>query len=202
MKPTSFWDQVVFSDEKRFCLDGPDGSTYYWSDPRLEDRYFSKHPRGGDGFMVWAGVCALGSTSIVLVQGNMDGIACSNMIGYVLMPFIEEKYILKDRDVIFQQDNAPAHTAKKTKDMFLSEGLDVLPWPAKSVDLNIIENIWGWLVRRVSHGFRQFETVEVLKQCITFEWEKLSNETIIKYVDSMPRRCRDVVLARGGPTKY
>ena len=28
-KPRSYWGHVVFSDEKRFCLDGSDKATYY-----------------------------------------------------------------------------------------------------------------------------------------------------------------------------
>ncbi len=46
-----------------------------------------------------------------------------------------------DADFIFQQDLAPAHTAKGTKSWFNDHGVTVLVWPANSPDLNPIENL-------------------------------------------------------------
>ncbi|KAI2650821.1 Transposable element Tcb2 transposase [Labeo rohita] len=49
--------------------------------------------------------------------------------------------LFKDADFIFQQDLAPAHTAKSTKSWLNDHGVGVLDWPANSPDLNPIENL-------------------------------------------------------------
>ncbi len=54
-----------------------------------------------------------------------------------------------DADFIFQQDLAPAHTAKGTKSWFNDYGVTVLDWPASSPNLNPIENLWGIVKRKM-----------------------------------------------------
>ena len=39
----------MFSNEKKFNLDGPDGLQYYWHDPKIESDSFSARVSGGGG---------------------------------------------------------------------------------------------------------------------------------------------------------
>jgi transposase len=42
------WSRVVFSDKKKFNLDGPDGCKYYWHDLRNDKKItWSRHSGGG-----------------------------------------------------------------------------------------------------------------------------------------------------------
>ncbi|KAG2942035.1 hypothetical protein PC117_g9961 [Phytophthora cactorum] len=47
------WSQVVFSGEKKFNLDGPDGLQFYWHDLRFETQIYSRRQSGGGSVMVW-----------------------------------------------------------------------------------------------------------------------------------------------------
>uniref|UniRef100_A0A3B1JMZ2 Tc1-like transposase DDE domain-containing protein n=1 Tax=Astyanax mexicanus TaxID=7994 RepID=A0A3B1JMZ2_ASTMX len=87
------------------------------------------------------------------------------------------------------EDLAPAHAAKSTKDWFTKKQLEVLAWPANSPDLNVIENLWP-------------TTLDQLKQNIATAWEAVSAETCDKLVKSMPRRLQAVIQAKGAATKY
>ena len=123
--------------------------------------------------MVWVGIRARGKTPLVFVDGNMDSMKYVEILMDNLMPVIEEQYTSEDRSAWFQQDHASCHTAKFVQDYFMEESINELPWAVKSPDLNVIENIWGILVRRVFHGYRQFETIDDLEETLTMEWEKI-----------------------------
>jgi hypothetical protein len=65
------WKQVVFSDEKKFNLDRPDGAVYYWYDFRNEEQIFSKRQQGGGSLMVWAEFGNGGKTYLTFPTGRM-----------------------------------------------------------------------------------------------------------------------------------
>ncbi len=66
-----------------------------------------------------------------------------------MLPSADKLY--GDADFIFQQDLAPAHTAKGTKSWFNDHGVTVLDWPANSPDLNPIENLWGIVKKKMRY---------------------------------------------------
>ena len=201
-KEVVYWDSVIFSDEKRFCLDGPDGNQYFWADKRICQDHFAKRPKGGGGLMVWAGVSSRGKTPLVFVEGTMDGPNYVSIMEDHLMPLVEDEFLRNGVHPIYQQDHASCHTGHVAQEFFTNEGLDVLPWAPKSPDLNIIENIWGILVYRVYYGYRQFETLDDLKEALLYEWDKLELRTIQKLARSMPKRISKVIRARGHPISY
>ena len=68
--------------------------------------------------MIWAEFSWRGKTTLVFVEGNMNAIAYVHMFVCVSDPFIEENY---PKGLVFQQNNAAAHTAKHTRDYFMEE---------------------------------------------------------------------------------
>ncbi len=86
-----------------------------------------------------------------------------------MLPSADKLY--GDADLIFQQDLAPAHTAKATKSWFNDHGVTVLDWPANSPDLNPIENLWG-IVKRKMRDTRP-NNADDLKAAIKAAWASL-----------------------------
>ncbi len=65
------------------------------------------------------------------------------MLEHFMLPSADKLYG-DDDDFIFQQDLAPAHTAKGTKSWFSDHGVTVLDWPANSPDLNLHRESMGY----------------------------------------------------------
>lgn len=199
MSWTTKWSSVVFSDEKKFNLDGPDGWNYYWHDLRKEPKYHKKRIQGGGSVMVWGAFGSNGKMELAFVDGRMDSPKYQAMLDTYLVPFGP---IIGGQNWIFQQDNAPCHASKSTIEWFQGRNSRLLKWPSRSPDLDPIENLWGILVRTIYTNGRQFEDVRTLKQAILDAWEKLPLETLKKLVNSMQDRMFEVILKKGGATKY
>ncbi len=106
----------------------------------------------------------------------------------------------KDADFIFQQDLAPAHTAKSTKSWLNDHGVGVLDWPANSPDLNPIENLWGIVKRKMRN--KRPNNADDLKTTVKETWASIPPQQCHKLITSMPRRIEAVIKAKGAPTKY
>ena len=64
------WETVVFSDEKKFNLDGPDSFQCYWHNLWKEKQLFSKRLFGEGSIMVWGTFSAFGKADLVVMEGN------------------------------------------------------------------------------------------------------------------------------------
>ncbi len=116
----------------------------------------------------------------------------------LMLPSADKLY--GDADFIFQQDLAPAHTAKGTKSWFNDHGVTVLDWPANSPDLNPIENLWG-IVKRKMRDTRP-NNADELMATVKETWASIPAQQCHKLITSMPRRIEAVIKAKGAPTKY
>ncbi len=106
------------------------------------------------------------------------------ILEHFMLPSADKLY--GDADFIFQQDLAPAHTAKGTKSWFDDHGVTVLDWPANSPDLNPIENLWG-IVKRKMRDTRP-NNADDLKATVKETWASIPPQQCHKLITSMPRR--------------
>ena len=84
-------------------------------------------------------------------------------------------------------------------EFFDQVGIDILDWPAYSLDINLMENIWSMLSDYVYDGFQPKNVGELKKRIndgVLFLNE--SKSTIISNLfDNMAERCINVCCARG-----
>uniref|UniRef100_A0AAZ3P6U6 Tc1-like transposase DDE domain-containing protein n=1 Tax=Oncorhynchus tshawytscha TaxID=74940 RepID=A0AAZ3P6U6_ONCTS len=99
-----------------------------------------------------------------------------------------------------QNDNATSHTALSVCDFLQDRNVSVLPWPAKSPDLNPIVHVWDLLDRRVRARAPRF--VRELASALVEGWCNISQQELANLVQSMRRRCTAVLNAAGGHTRY
>ncbi|XGW23090.1 hypothetical protein V3C99_005379 [Haemonchus contortus] len=193
------WDKVIFSDEKKFNLDGPDGYRYYWRDLRHDPLIHSKRNFGGAKLMVWGGFGSSGKLELAFPLCRMDSQEYQEVLEFHLLPFLRGA---RRRTHVFQHDNASVHVSRSTKEWLQRHGVAVMDWPACSPDCNPIENLWGIMARRVYLNNRQYNSVEELKAAILAVWESIDDTTITNLVQSMPNRMFELIRHSGGPIDY
>lgn len=196
------WDKVVWSDEKKFNLDGPDGLAHYWHDKRLPRRIFSRRHTGGGGITLWGAFSAQGVSDLCVINGRLNATSYVNILENYLIPFAYLNHGTTANDFTFMHDGATCHTANITRQWLQDMDVTVMNWPAVSPDLNPIENLWGILAQKVYQNGKQFNNVSDLKDCVVTTWQGISTGEIAALTSSMRNRCVAVLTAQGKPTKY
>lgn len=135
---------------------------------------------------------------LCFIKSRVNAAVYQEILEHFMLPSADELY--GDADFIFQQDLAPAHTAKSTKTWFNDHGITVLDWPANSPDLNPIENLWG-IAKRKMRDMRP-NNAEELKAAIEASWSSITPQQCHRLIASMPRRIEAVIDAKGAQTKY
>jgi len=195
------WNMVIFSDESRFEMFNNDSQMWVWRQTGEKYNKDCLRPtvQKSDGIMVWGCFCRGMIGPLVLVEGRITAEKYREILSDHLIPFLNS---IGFSEYLFQDDNAPAHTARSTRTWKEDNSINVLPWPAQSPDLNPIENLWDELVRRVRAHKPRPKNKRELFTVIKNEWENIEIVKLNNLIDSMPRRVAAVIKNKGNPTKY
>ncbi len=187
------WSKVLFSDESKFCISFGNQGPRVWrkSGEAQNPCCLKSSVKFPQSVMIWAAMSSAGVGPLCFLKSTVNAAIYQEILEHFMLPSADKLY--GDADFIFQQDLAPAHTAKGTKSWFNDHGVTVLDWPANSPDLNI--------VKRKMRDTRP-NNADELKATVKETWASIPPQQCHKLITSMPRRIEAVIKAKGAPTKY
>ncbi|GFX18967.1 transposable element Tcb1 transposase [Trichonephila clavipes] len=156
------WNEVVFTDESRICLQHHDGRNRVWrnrGERMLNSCVMHRHTGLAPGIVVWDGIGYHSRTPLVRIAGTLNS-QC----------YISEVYLQGLATAIFQQDNARPHVARIVQRFFVNHQIELLPWPARSLDLSPIESMWSMVAQRLTQITPPAATPDQLWQRLEAAW--------------------------------
>ncbi|GFX07547.1 transposable element Tc1 transposase [Trichonephila clavipes] len=169
------WACVLFSDESRFSLSLDCRRQLIWRESGTA--YRPENIQEKDRYptcsiLVWAGIMINGRMRLHVVANGT--MTGQRYIDEVLLPH----------------------------DCLDSEGIQRLVWPARSPDLNPIENVWDAWGRQVAGLNYPPTNKNTLIRALTEEWDKLPQQLLDNVVQSMVRRVECCITLHGGHIPY
>lgn len=197
---------VLFTDEKNFNIEQahnhqndrqilPKGSLKN-SNAKLITR--SHFPAS---VMVWAGVCGTGETPLVFVEKGVKvnaKVYQDTILKAVVDPWAKEHF--KNQHWTFQQDWAPAHMAKSSRDLcraLFPAIWDTDVWPSNSPDLNPLDySVWSILEKKVCAT--RHTSIDHLKRDLEKAWAEITTDQLAAICDNFIKRLDACIKSRGG----
>jgi len=197
------WGRIVWSDESKFNLYNADGR---WRVRRLPNEAFrddcvvGRTQGNGGSVLVWGALSLHGKLDLYVWDQRVTGVAYrDNILLPRVIPHIQGH---PQRNLVYMDDNAPAHRARVAQQALGNAGVPRMEWPANSPDLNIIEHAWDILGRAIQNRQQAVTTLPELRRALVEEWNNIPMHKIRTLVASCRRRCQAVVQNRGGYTRY
>ena len=137
------WKKDIFSDESKIMI-GHDQRLYAWRKPDLVQLQTSQ-PKYE--VMIWGCICWNGAATLVAVVGNINATKYQEILDEHLWPLIARHF--PGGDNFFQDDNTPVHRARSAQDFVAQNEINGMSWPTQSPDINVIENVWLLLKKKL-----------------------------------------------------
>jgi len=190
------WNNVIYSDECRLqMIPTRRRLVRRRLGTRLQNNLVCHTMKyGGYSIMVWGAIKGDGSRVLVKCPTKLN----SSEYQVVLDQGLKE---LCDTSNTFMQDNAPCHKSASTLAYLERRKVCLLSdWPPQSPDLNIIENLWAHLKKKVTE--RNPRNAGELWTFAKEEWDRIPNDAIHNLYNSIPKRLKAVIHNHGRHCKY
>jgi len=208
---THDWSKVIWTDECAFNVSGAPG--WVWVTRQVSEEFhescvlpkFKKH----ESVMVWG--CFVGRRKGPLIIWDKGAWGKTiNAKGYQtpILPALDQFWqseSARTHDYVYiKQDNASPHRARSTIADLQERGLYnyLLPWPATSPDINLIEAIWRLMKARISKLIPRPQNNNDMIEAIQAQWDSITEHDLGEILDTMIDRVDALVSANGGSTKF
>ncbi len=185
------WSKVLFSDESKFCISfGKQGPRVMRKSGEAHSPSCSRSSvKFPQSVMIWGAMSSAGVGPLCFLKTNVTAPVYQEIWEQFMLPSADQ--LFKDADFIFQQDLAPVHTAKSTKSWLNGHDVGVLDWPANSLDMKPIENLWDIFKRKMR--IKRPKYADELKATVKETWASIPPQQCHKLITSMPRRIEAVI---------
>ena len=150
--------------------------------------------------MVWAGVTSRFKTPLIFVEPGVKidkHYYIDKILEAVVIPWARKTF--KSKKWLFQQDGAPAHTARLTQKWFRDNLIDFISkeeWPGYSPDLNPMDfSVWGYLENKACAT--PHKNLNSLKASLIREWNKMPLDMLRATVEAVPTRLKACINSNG-----
>ncbi|GFY33253.1 transposable element Tc1 transposase [Trichonephila clavipes] len=144
------WNEVVFTNESRICLQHHDGRIRVWrhrGERMLNSCVMHRHTGPVSDIMVWGGIGYHSRTPLVCIACTLNS---QHYISEVLEPVVLP-YLQGLGTAIFQQqENAQPHVTRVVQRLFVNHQIELFTWSARSPDLSPIENMGFMVAQRLT----------------------------------------------------
>ncbi len=156
---------------------------------------------GGGGVMVWGIFSWHTLGPLVPIEYRLNTTVYLSIVADHVHPFMTKVFPSSDAT---SSRIMHRHKTQIISDWFLEHDNEfTLPkWPPQSPDLNPIEHLWDVVEREIHIMDVQTTNLQQLRYTIMSIWTKTSEECFQHLVESMPRRIKAVLKAKGSSTRF
>ena len=187
------WKKVIFSDEVRFRLSS-DGRVTVWrqNGKRFQPEFTKRKSTDRRSLMFWGIIRSDGKKLLLKCP---DSFKSADYVSF--MEFAKSEFF--QPDYVFQNDNSPVHRGQIVRDWVEENGIQTLEWPPYSPDLNIIENLWGFMKKSLSSQVILWNDLE---SKIWELWNTIPSDFIENLYNSLPERISKCYRSKGHIINY